>query len=425
MFKSVKSRLTLLFTGSLLVILVVFIVTLYFFITAAIKNMEVHDLNRFYEEEVHEWAEELEEHQSERRYEYEHEKEHLDYEPEKVIFYYVFDENDNLVDGEETVRNFSAFFEKEEFLKKHKRLVEEVQLENSHLLVAYYPLEEDHQITGSVIVGKDITDEKHLIQKIVWILILLTLLFSILFAGVGYLFAGQAMKPIQKSFMTQKKFVSDASHELRTPLSIFYSSLEVLDKEEKDKLSSFGQEVLTDMKNEAELMNNLLNDLLFLARNDQDYIELDIQKVNLSILLEDLLRRFSRILPSSIALETNIEESTFMQGDPTRLQQLFYILLDNASRYTKTGTISCMVARKEKQLMIKITDTGIGISPKDIPYIFDRFFRADPSRSRKGSGLGLSIAKTIVDAHNGKISVNSKLGQGTEFTIFFPYSFSK
>ena len=101
------------------------------------------------------------------------------------------------------------------------------------------------------------------------------IVFSILFAWAGNFFAGQAMKPIQKSFQTQRKFVSDASHELRTPLSIFYSSVDILSREEKENLSPFGQEVLEDIKNETEMMNKLLNDLLFLARNDQDHVELE------------------------------------------------------------------------------------------------------------------------------------------------------
>ena len=147
-----------------------------------------------------------------------------------------------------------------------------------HLLVKNYSLSYNGKTIGQVIIGTDITDERHLIKNIIWILLLLMTVFSILFAWAGNFFAGQAMKPIQKSFQAQRKFVSDASHELRTPLSIFYSSVDILSREEKENLSPFGQEVLEDIKNETEMMSKLLNDLLFLARNDQDHIELEWER---------------------------------------------------------------------------------------------------------------------------------------------------
>ena len=267
----------------------------------------------------------------------------------------------------------------------------------------------------------DITHELHLIQNIIWILLLLTLLFSLLFAWAGNFFAGQAIKPIQRAFETQRKFVSDASHELRTPLSIFYSSIDVLAREERENLSPFGKQILEDVKNESEMMNELLNDLLFLARNDQGNFELDIEELELSELLHSSLNRFKRVVPSHLSLEEKIQNGIMMKGDKVRIQQLVYILLDNAVRYTSEGTITCSLTSQDQAIVMSIKDTGLGIPEEDISHIFDRFYRADSARKRDGSGLGLSIAKTIVEAHGGKIAVKSESGIGTEFSIRFSF----
>lgn len=409
MFKSVKSKLTYLFTCSLLTILIMFILSLYLLITNEIRKNEVDEINKYYEMEQHEWIEEL----------FKHKHGHIEYEPERNMFYYLFDKRGKLVDAEENINGFSSFIENKKLYLKTEDFITELEWKKSHLLLARYNLEYEDNVVGTVILGMEITNEKHLIKNIIWILVVLTILFSGIFAVAGYFFAGQAIKPIQKSYLTQRKFVSDASHELRTPLSIFYSSIDLLDKEEKKNMSSFGQDVLEDVKNEAELMNELLNDLLFLARSDQDHIELEIHEVNLSKLFFDLLKRFTRILPPTITLISEIEEEVFIKGDATRLQQLLYILLDNASNYTQDGSIRCILQHDERDIHIKIIDTGSGIDKKDLPLIFDRFYRSDPSRNRKGTGLGLSIAKTIVDAHSGEIHVDSEINKGTEFHIIF------
>ena len=409
MFKTVKARLTLLFTGSLLIILAMFIIVLYVFISGAIKNNEITELNRFYEKEEHEFLEMF----------FEDEHEQLEYKPEKNIFYYAFDRNHNLVSGHETVKGLAQYIDRNDLHKQSSKLMKEIEWENAHFLLVNYSLQHEGKIFGSVMIGMEITNDKHLIDNIIWNLLFLTLLFSLLFALAGYFFAGQAMKPIQKSFLTQRKFVADASHELRTPLSIFYSSIDVLVREERENVSPFGQEVLEDVKNEAEMMNSLLNDLLFLARNDQDNLELELEELNLSLLLHDLIKRFSRIVPFELTLTHDIQNDVVFTGDRVRIQQFMYILLDNAVRYTKEGTVTCRLKMLNQNIVLQIQDTGLGISPEDLPNIFDRFYRGDPSRNKDGSGLGLSIAKTIVNAHGGDIQVKSEVGKGTEFTITF------
>lgn len=433
-FKKVKFKLNFIYTGSLLLILIIFITVLYLFISKAINKQEIEEIERFYTEERHEFLEEIYEEQFEEIYEQdkfdkednhkkriaeEHghkEHRHVKFRPERNMFYYVFDTDFHLIEGEETINELGQYFEKADF-KSQTKMNKEIEWNEAHVLFIYYPIVENGETLGSVIVGKEITDEKHLIQKIIWILLFLTVLFSLLFALAGNLFAGQAMKPIINAFEKQRKFVSDASHELRTPLSIFYSSIDCLSSEEN--LSSFGKQVLEDAKHESEMMNKLLNDLLFLARNDQDNFELELEEVNLSELLHSSLIRYERKISSHLTFRENIQSEVTMMGDKVRLQQLIYILLDNAVRYTKEGSITCSLRLQGEKIELAIKDTGVGIAKEDLTHIFDRFYRGDTSRKRDGTGLGLSIAKTIVDAHGGKIEVNSEVGKGTEFIIKF------
>ena len=406
-FNTVKAKLNLLYTGSLLIILVIFITILYVFISGSIKNQEVQELDSFFEHEEHELVEEI----------WEGEYRHLEFKPERHIFFYIYDQNQRLIEGEETARGLFQYIEENNLNKPLPSFTKEIEWGHSHLLVKNYSLASNGKTIGQVIIGTDITDERHLIKNIIWILLLLMTVFSILFAWAGNFFAGQAMKPIQKSFQAQRKFVSDASHELRTPLSIFYSSVDILSREEKENLSPFGQEVLEDIKNETEMMSKLLNDLLFLARNDQDHIELEWGEMDLSNLVHSLIHRFKRTLPAHLTLSDSIQDHITIKGDRVRIQQLIYILFDNAVRYTKEGSITCTLKTIDQEIVMTIQDTGSGIPPDDLPHIFDRFYRGDSSRKRDGSGLGLSIAKTIVEAHGGQIIVESEVNKGSSFIV--------
>jgi signal transduction histidine kinase len=191
----------------------------------------------------------------------------------------------------------------------------------------------------------------------------------------------------------------------------------VLASEEEEHLSPFGKQVLEDVKQEAEMMHKLLDDLLFLARHDQGNFKLELEEFDLSSQAHSLLNRFKRIVPSQLTLQENIQDGIRIKGDKVRIQQLLYILLDNAARYTKEGSITCSLAEQGEKILLSVKDTGIGISPKDLQHIFERFYRGDESRKRNGTGLGLSIAKTIVEAHGGEIEVKSEVGKGTEFII--------
>jgi signal transduction histidine kinase len=410
MFKHVKKRLTLLYTLSLLFFLILFISLLYFFITKQMEWNQKQELLSFYRKESHEFIEHY----------YEDDEREVEFDPHKKIFFYVFDESNQLLFGNETVEGLSDFIAGLS-AKKSAMTAETIKTEwnGSHLLIMEEPLQLNGNHYATVYVGMDITDEKHFIQNITWIFIGLTICFSLVFGSLGYYFAGQAMKPITMAFEAQRKFVSDASHELRTPLSVFISSIDVLMREEKENLSPFGQEVLQDMKTETTMMKKLIDDLLFLARSDNHQLKIIKEKIDLANLLESQCEKIARTAPETIEFRVSLDKDVYILGDDVRIQQLVYILLENAFRYTPKGHVSLSLKKQGDKAILTVADSGVGIKPEDLPHIFDRFYRGDISRVRDGSGLGLSIAKSIVAAHDGKIDVKSKPGAGSTFTITF------
>lgn len=410
MFNPVRIRLTLLYTCSFFALLILFILLLSYFITNTIERQQQEKLFTYIEEEHEDFLEDL------------HKKKMkgVELKEDRAIFYYLYNSQEQLVKGKETIPGYAV--ELSHILAKNpdSSFTKEVTWNNSHLLLIKMPLQEKGMLQGYVVVGTDITSEIHLIEKIVWGLIFLTIIFGLLLAILSHYLAGRAMKPIQKAFENQKQFVSDASHELRTPLTIFFSTLELLEREEKDKLSPFGQDVLNNMKEEAILMNKLLENLLMIARDDQNQLFIEKETVCLSELMKAIGKRFAVTVPPQIKFQLNIEEQVFIDGDSVRIQQLLYILLDNALLYTDKGKIELTLKKSPSQIIIEVTDTGRGINTANLQNIFTRFYREDTSRVRDGTGLGLSIAKTITELHGGEIIAKSEYGKGSTFMIIFP-----
>ena len=227
---------------------------------------------------------------------------------------------------------------------------------------------------------------------------------------------------LDQAFTQQRRFVADASHELRTPVTAIRS---ITDVAMEDSLSpSDYHDILSEINAESERLGSLINDLLVLARVDEDQMPLDHEPVRLDLLACDVAATMEPLANErGIGLKLRTLEPATVMGDTARLIQVLMSLVDNALTYTNVGgTITLNVEARDNVVCLTVQDTGIGIDEEDKAHIFERFYRADPARSRAsgGSGLGLSIAQWVIQAHGGTITVESRLGQGSTFTVTLP-----
>lgn len=232
----------------------------------------------------------------------------------------------------------------------------------------------------------------------------------------------QMIDRLEKAFVRQKEFTSDASHELRAPLAIIQAESTLALN--KDRAAADYRQSLETISQEVEHMAKIIDQLLVLARSDAGKEQLSFEEVDLSRLLHDLTSDIDILChDKGVSLALNAGAKAVINGDVGKLKELFLNIIDNAIRYTPHGgTISVSLSKEGQTALIAINDTGIGIPSEHIPNIFDRFYRVDKARSRAegGSGLGLAICKQIVEAHGGGISVESRAGQGSTFSIRLP-----
>jgi signal transduction histidine kinase len=225
---------------------------------------------------------------------------------------------------------------------------------------------------------------------------------------------------IDQSYRAQVRFVSDASHELRTPISVIQGYANLLDRWGKNDEKTL-QESITAIKDEAANMKDLVEQLLFLARGDNNTMQLQLESINLSALVGEVVHE-TEMIDSTHHFDVRLFE-IHVSADRSLIKQALRILVDNAIKYTDAGGhITVTVEKDGDYAKLSVTDDGIGISPEIVPQIFDRFYRADESRTRAtgGAGLGLSIAKWIATRHGGHMEVISREGIGTKIMIALP-----
>lgn len=271
----------------------------------------------------------------------------------------------------------------------------------------------------------DITSQHDFLTNLVYtfLTVALGMLFIIFF--ISKFFANKSIAPIKESFDKQKQFIADASHELKTPLAVISTNVDVLLANDTDTIQNQSKWLLY-IQSEVERMGKLTNDLLYLTRMDYSDAKAIFSKVNLSDTVESVILTMEAVIfENSIFLDYDIQPDLMVNGNLEQLKQVTIILLDNALKYTNpNGKVNISLKKNNNNAILSISNTGIGIPPENLPKIFDRFYRVDKSRSREsgGYGLGLAIAKAIVEQHKGRISVASILNDVTTFTVEIPLS---
>jgi two-component system, OmpR family, sensor histidine kinase CiaH len=465
MFSKIRYKLTLFFTGILIVFLISFNIVSYFLLSSMITNGREKDIQLLADIQAKDYAALLlggrestndssgyrtgrdkreegsggshgddDSHVGDSYEDEEHSEMEVEGGSVLLPFYYALDKTGRLIatdqpyslSDEQVVKELIAWTPPSPSQIKYMDYKRSSK-ETVHLMFAGRPIYSDGQYAGSIYTGADISQQSAILSQMMWILSMISGAFLLFAAGVGYFMSGRAMAPIIRSFHRQQQFVADASHELRTPLSVIHSSLEVIESEEASRLQPFSRQVLHDLLDEVKGMSSLVSQLLILARADSGEVPLHMEAFLLKEELEKLIRRFQPLAEKK-ALHLILEpcaEDIKLRADRERIRQLMGILLDNAIQYTpEQGSIRIAVSVGKGKLEIAVADSGMGIPPEKLGSIFERFVRVDASRSRSGgnAGLGLSIAMWIATTHGGTIRVASREGLGSTFTVVLPQS---
>jgi signal transduction histidine kinase len=252
------------------------------------------------------------------------------------------------------------------------------------------------------------------------ILLIIDFILLITIPTLTWFLTGNALGPVQKAQKREQQFITNASHELRTPLSILHAQMEVILKKKRD-ISEY-QQVLQSNKEEVEDLIALVENLLFISREQTNHSSPINETLDITDVTAERIAYFQKKAHKKklkIFLKPPASELVIL-GNLQLFKRLLTNLLENAIKYTVKGSITITIKQENSQAVIQVTDTGIGIAKEKQERIFDRFYRADESRSEQGYGLGLAIAKQITDIHHGTITVNSESKKGTTIKILLP-----
>lgn len=271
--------------------------------------------------------------------------------------------------------------------------------------------------------GRFLTDQVRALNQYLVFLAILGGSATLLLVFVSWWLAGRSLGPAQKAWDQQQTFVSNASHELRTPLTLIRATADYgLRNQPKGEQS----ELLTDILNECDYMDHLVDDLLLLSRLDAHRLKMELEPVAVLGLFSETVRQVSKLAQAGkVSIETGTANG-LVRADRVRLRQVLLILLDNALRFTPSGGSIRLSAHPDgKWVQIEVADTGRGIDPKHLPHLFDRFYQVDAPENdaSRSNGLGLSIAKRLIEAQGGSIHIDSAPGKGTRVHLSLPIAF--
>lgn len=430
MFSEIRNRLTLQYAAVMAIFLLTFIIVSYSGVLWLLYREEQQDIRAFAEEEA---------------------REHIvtlrtkDLSPVEVkgsehddnsggkIFFYVYDTNGQLVTFGEPVSKVRSPVQ--ELIGKWTAAdgegkIRRLQLADGEkfvLIMCSMQIYDGPQVLGRVYVGEDITSYYEMLKTMLIVLAVVAVMFIVIATFIGHLLAGRAIIPVKQSYLRQREFAADASHELRTPLSILLTSVDAVQTDDSNRLTLFSTQVLGDMKNEIRRMSKIVSDLLTLARADAGVTNIVKEKFDLHAVTQQIVRSFQPVADEKgLKLDLDSAKNIDVFADRERINQLLLILVDNAVKYTPPGgrvdVLIRAVQGPKQGVRIIVQDTGVGIPKEHRSLIFERFYRIDKARSREegGTGIGLSIARWIAEAHSGTIRVESVPGGGSSFIVTLP-----
>ncbi|WP_017691630.1 HAMP domain-containing sensor histidine kinase [Paenibacillus sp. PAMC 26794] len=278
----------------------------------------------------------------------------------------------------------------------------------------------DSSGTGHMIVFIDVTAQQGILTNLIYTFVVVGLIMLIVIYFLSRYFANRSIAPVREAFEKQKQFIGDASHELKTPLAIISTNTDVLLANQEDTIANQAK-WLHYIKSETERMTGLTNDLLYLTQMDDSRSTMIHAKFNMSDAVESIILPMEAVIfEKNISLDYNIEPNLTVHGNSEQIKQVILILLDNAVKYSgPKGSVNVTLQKQNNDVMLAVSNTGDGIAPEHLDRIFDRFYRTDSSRARKhgGHGLGLAIARSIVDQHKGELYARSVVGEGATFYV--------
>ncbi len=337
---------------------------------------------------------------------------HNTFTPDRTVSFVVL-----LDDSDELLASFTQFTADDDFLEQaiESATKAEGKFELDEYYWAYLQKETDN---GTIIAYVDITNETIILRELLARFALIFVGSFILVAVISNFITKRSIKPVKETFNRQKQFIADASHELKTPLTVINTNIDVL----LSKTNKQNEKWLQYIQSEVIRMNKLTHDLLYLANvSEMEEHEIVKSDLNISSSLESILLGIEALAyEKQITIDYNLEEEVHVLFNKEQFHQVLMIVLDNAIKYAnQAGKIDVNLASKNNYAVITVTNTGDGIPEEELDHLFDRFYKVDKSREHKSNsfGLGLSIAKSIIDNNHGKITIESIVNESTTVTI--------
>lgn len=330
-------------------------------------------------------------------------------------------QNGEIINNENIGRIYDEFGNEISFNKSNLGTIYQIELSGkySYRCINFKTTQDDGQEVYVQLLA-NVDGEKQTLNNIVDVLIWGTIVLLAVALGASYILAKRVTKPIIENYKKQTEFVQNASHELRTPITIIQAQQELLLKEPNSKILDKSESINQTLK-ETKRITKLLKELMDLARVDSNNIKIEKSELNINELIKEIIQpyeEYAKLQNKKIKLELNNVKK--IRADRNKISELIVIILDNAIKYTNSeDEIIIKTLKKDGKINLEISDTGIGISKEAMPHVFERFYRGDESHSKKieGSGLGLSIAKTIVNMHNGTIKIVPNNPKGTKVIV--------